>query len=333
MKISVSRLMNYNKIRHNRLIDLTNIEYCNSGANIINLYIDLNSMFRSIYSPDVTIEDYLELTSSIINLCGYYRSFYRRYYDVHTRIYLVYSNNTPPENIMIYPEYNEKNKKMIDANKYTTSYIAKTLDLLSTICPYIPDIQFYIDYCETGVMIEYLKELQIKNFIPNIVLSRDAYNFQLVDENTKILVPYKEKDVSHNTIDSSYFVNLQNAMYFYCLKNKSIIPIEYMDINGSYLPLFMALSRCPQRNIKSINKISKGLNMLRDVDIVNKIKSDVLLQNRYYVCDIKQQLESYRVSAYRHITTSDIENLYNKEEIQNLNNKYFSKYPLELESL
>lgn len=333
MKISISRLINYNKIRHNRLIDLVNIEYCNSGADVINLYIDLNSLLRSIYGQDIAIEDYLELTSSIINLCGFYRSFFRRYYDVHTRIYIVYSNNTPPDNITIYPEYNSKNKKMIDANKYVTSYIAKTLNLLDTICPYIPDVQFCIDYCETGVIIQYLKELQTKNFIPNIVLSRDPYNFQLVDDNTKVLVPYKERDVSGNIVDSSYFATLQNAIYFYCLKNKSILPVEYSDINGYYLPLFMAISRCPQRNIKSINKITKALNMLRDIDLANKVKSDVLLQNRYYVCDIRQQLETYRISPSKHIITAEISNLYNKEEIQNLNNKYFSKYPLELESL
>ena len=333
IKISVSRVMNYNKIRYSRLSDLINLEYCNSNAEIVNLYIDLSSMFKSLYRQDVDIDDYLELTSSIINLCGYYRYFFRRFYNVHTRIYLLYSNNIPSENLAIYPEYNEKNKSQFtNVNNFTTKYIFQSLDLLSSICPYLPDIQFHIDYCETGVMIEYLKQYQL-NYIPNIVLSRDAYNFQLVDDNTKVLVSYKEKDVNNNTFDSSYMVNTINAIYCYCLKNGTIISPEYSNIDGIYLSLLMALSRCPQRNIKSINKIDKALGMLKEPDILDKIKSDSILQNRYYICDIRQQLETYKISPCRAIINADIQNLFNKEEVQNLNNKYFSKFPLELESL
>ena len=331
-KINVNRVINYNKIRYSRLLVLINTQYSGSNADTINLYIDLYSIFKPLYSSNVYIDDYLELTSSIINLCGYYRFFFRKNYNVHTRIYLVYSSNIPSGNIMIYPEYNKKTISTISTTNHMIQYISNTLDLLTTICPYIPDIQFCMDYAETGVIIEYIKSFQV-NYIPNIVLSRDAYNYQLVDDNTIILRPHKTVSSQSGLIDESIIINRYNAIKEYCKVNGVLLADDNISIDGSYLPVFMAISRCPQRNIKSINKIPKALSMLQDADLINIVRTDRVLATRYYVCDIKQQLSSYKVSAYRNITNGDIENLYNKEEIQNLNNKYFSKYPLELESL
>ena len=327
-KINVNRVINYNKIRYNRLTELINAEYKDSNADTINLYIDLYSIFKSLYSKNVYIDDYLELTSSIINLCGYYRAFFRRYYNVHTRIYIIYSSNVPADNIMVYPEYNKKYYDLYMSSNNMIHYISNTLDLLSTICPYIPDIQFCMDYAETGVIIEYIKSFQV-NYIPNIILSRDPYNYQLADDNTVILHPHKSSTEA-GLIDDSLIINRSNAVFEYCRKNGVLI---IGNIDSSFLPIFMAISRCPQRNIKSLNKIPKALELLQNPDLINMIRSDNNLYNRYYVCDIKQQLESYKVSAYRNIVNGDIENLYNKEEIQNINNRYFSKYPLELESL
>ena len=330
-KISVSRLINYNKIKHNRLVDLINLQYCGSNANNINLYFDLSSLCKSLYTSNIEVYDSFELVSSIINLAGFYRQFFRRYYNVECKIYLLYSPNLPAECISIYPDYNKKNFFRYNSNKIATSFIYKALDVLSTLCPYLPDIQIYNDHVEVGCMIEFLKTLQ-PNYIPNIVISRDPYIYQVADENTCVLVPSKSKDVNGATIDTSILVNNISSIYYYYYKNNTIIPIEAMDIPYSYLPLLMALTRCPQRNLVSINSINKGVNIIKNINIED-IKSDKQLEIRYYLCDLKQQLESYKMSPSRVIINADIINLYNREEILNINNKYFANYPLEIESL
>ena len=53
-------MMISNYIRYERLTELINVEFCNSGYNEINLYIDAYSMIKSIYglSPSQFIDKY-----------------------------------------------------------------------------------------------------------------------------------------------------------------------------------------------------------------------------------------------------------------------------------
>ena len=89
---------------------------------------------------------------------------------------------------------------------------------------YVKSVDKYFSLCynrfvslkyNVKLIIEYIKSFQV-NYIPNIVLSRDAYNYQLVDDNTIILRPHKTVSSQSGLIDESIIINRYNAIKEYC---------------------------------------------------------------------------------------------------------------------
>ena len=347
-KISISQLINYSCVRYSRLTDLINSEYANSNANNINLYIDLYSILKPLYSSNLIIDDYTEITSCIINMCAHYRYFFRSRYNVETKIYLIWSSNIPYKNKNVYSEYNSKFEYTARTNTKITSLINDNLELLNILCPYIPDIMYVTDLYETGVIAQYISEMQDNYEIPGLFITRDIYNFQLAkgDYSMKVLVPSKQT-INNEFVDNSFIVNNLNACYLYANKLKVTIDEERL-IQSELLSLLMALSRVPSRNIISLYNLPKAYKSILDL-LDSKIiyyshlyETDPVanylhiypdsLKARYFICDIKSQLIHYQIDPAINIHQSMI-NLYDPDEVKMINNKYFQKYPLDLDRL
>ena len=195
MKISINQIITYSYVKYDRLAELINFEYKNSKATKINLYIDLYSILKPLYSSNIAIDEYNDITSSIINMCSHYRSFFKTRYNVDTRIYLIWSSNLPSKNKNVYKEYNQKFEYTMNANTKITKLISDNLELLSILCPYIPEIMYVTDLYEVGVIAQYIQEMQDNISIPALLITRDPYNFQLAKEsnNIKVLVNTSEK--------------------------------------------------------------------------------------------------------------------------------------------
>lgn len=347
-KISISQIINYSYVRYDKLTELINLEYNGSNASKINMYIDLYSILKPLYSTNIVIDDYTEITSCIINMCAHYKYFFKSRYNVDSRIYLIWSSNCPYKNKNIYPEYNKKFEYTMQTNKKITSIISNNLELLEILYPYIPDVMYVTDLYETGVIIQYISEMQDNIGIPGLVLSRDAYNFQLAKGmfDMKILVPYKHH-TDKGTVDSSYIVNSQNSIIAYL--NKLNVKTEGLVLFSSeLLSLLMSISRVPTRNINSLYNIPKAYNLISEMirykaisnSHIYDIKSVAMYLNqniknieaRYYICDIKSQLIHYQIDPAINVKQSMI-NLYDPEQVKNINNQYFQKYPLDLNRL
>ena len=349
-KVSISQIINYSYVRYDRLTELINFEYKDSKDTKINIFIDLYSILKPLYSSNITIDDYSEVTSCIINMCAHYRYFFQSRYNVQSRIYLIWSKNIPYKNCNVYPEYNAKFGYTITTNKKITSLISDNLNLLETLCPYIPDVMYVTDLYEVGVIANYISKMQDNFGIPGLFISRDCYNYQLSrgKYDMKVLVPYKVH-TNEGTTDMSYIVSDYNCIDWYL--NKLQIKFEPgMDqyIPGSMLSLLMALSRCPTRNIVSLKNIPRAYkdiaylidakiipsSHIYDTDAVAEalhINKDAL-KARYYICDIPSQEMHYNLDPAINIHQSMI-NLYDANEVKNINNKYFIKYPLDLNRL
>lgn len=341
-KVNTSICLMYNFVKYDKLVSLIDKEYKNTNTSTFNIYIDLNSLFRSLYSPNVIIDDKLDISSTILNLIGHYRHFFKTRYGVWTNIYLVYSNNMPVNNILLYPEYNAATVKNITNNTKIANNINDNLDIIEILVKYIQDVYFVQDIYETAVIIKYLCN-NVGIEAPNLVLSRDIYNFQLVDDNTKILVPNK-----YNNTDSSYIVNTSNAIEHYCKKE---FKSDYgFGLDGGLLSLLMSLSKCSKRNIRSLFKVSDAIKIIQSSIDSNRILNgyntdgilkvslprhidDGYLMTRFRICDIASQYISYINSPNIHITPNNFVNLDNPNELKNIVNKWFIKNPIILENL
>lgn len=351
-KMTIERLINSNYIRYNKLVEIVTHAFVGSTATEVNIYIDLYSILKSLYSDrtNYIIEDYSSVTSSIINMCAHYREFFRSRYKVESKFFIVYSKNCPYINKQFYPEYNKNNEFKMNSNKMADDMIKNNLELLSTLCPYLPDIHFVQGSFETGVIIyDLICREEVNNRNPHIVITKDIYNYQLVSmrDNIVILRP-KKKD----GMDVSYYINNHNLYSEYLKSRKTDYSNIPAVLSTGLLSLLMTLSSVTERNIKSLINIRSALKLLNeavsDYRILNGHNSDIL--NVYNNLNI----EKYNIGAttfehrfksidiqFQHIVfintpeciAISLDNLYDPDNVRAINNKYFKKNPLDLNKL
>ena len=353
MKVSIEQLMYKNFIKYNKLIEMVNSAFVGSNATSINIFIDVYSMVKTLYkNPNILIEDYSSLTSSIINLCAHLRDFFRTRYNTMSKIYIISSRNTPSINETILPFYNNAVKSSMINTPVIDSMITGNIELLKTLCPYLPDIFFIKGTYETGV---YIYDIMCKNEMlgncnPNIIITRDPYNFQLIPmkENTVIFRPKKR-----NGVDSSYYLDKKNLFKTFLITDRLIIIKDKMILDPGLFSVFLALSKLPERSIKSLFNTTKTIKMLTeavvDLRLHNGYNSDMTVvwnsiykdsfgsigystfKSRFDVIDIQSQHYSFANSPYSKAVT--FPNLYDPETVKLINNKYFKKIPLDLNRL
>lgn len=350
-KISIDQVLGTNYIRYERLVDMVNKAFVGSSANTVNVYIDLYSMLKPLYNNQgYNIEDYIKLTSNIINICAHYREFFRTRYRVESKFFIVYSKNVPYINNQFCYEYNAKNNHAFNSNKLIDDMIANNIELLETLCPYLPDIHFIKgDFESSVIMYDIICRNELIDNSPHIVLTKDIYAYQLVATRDNVIIfrPKKSKGM-----DISYFINKNNLLYSYLTERKVKINEKYTMLMPEMLTLIMALSSVTERNIKTMLNINTAINMLidaiKDYKIVNGYNSDMnAVWNALDHKKIKIPQISFegRVKAidiaFQHsifINTPEckdinITNLYDPKTVQDINNRYFANNPLDLNRL
>jgi len=348
-KISLEQLLYTNYIKYDRLTLLINEAFKGSNANTVNVYIDLYSILKGLYvNNSYNIEDYSIVTSSIINLVAHMREFFKTRYRVYSKFFIVYSKNCPYVNKQFYIGYNNKHELSFNANKLVDDMIANNIELLNTLCPYLPDIHFIQGTFETGViMYDLICRNETVDSSPHIILSKDMYNYQLaaMRDNITILRPKKV-----NKQDASYFINKNNLINMYLWDKKS----DYQNtiLMPGLISYIMALSSVPERNIKSAFGIKKTMKTIEQAvskyKIVNGYNSDPLgfffnLDiDKIKICDKEFECRFKAIDIlFQHnifINTPEcqsieLKDLYDPETVKEINNKYFVKNPLDLNRL
>ncbi len=78
MKLEVERLINTNLVKYETLVPIVNECFATSNATHLNLYVDLYSVLKILYSNmDLDLGRYNVLASTIINIGSHYRHFFR----------------------------------------------------------------------------------------------------------------------------------------------------------------------------------------------------------------------------------------------------------------
>ena len=350
---TVEQLITSSYIKYNKLFELITTSYQGSSCEEINLFIDLNSVLKQLYSGDIWTYkaiDQFEMASCIINMCGHYRSFFLNSLGVSTNIFLIYGLNCPSINNSYVNGYNSKFLNDYIKKPDITNSIDKNLQLLNLICPYLPRIYFFnIGNCEVSSMIDYIIHHIYNPQIENIVISKDPLMLQLIPEhNIRVLRPLKRKGS-----DDSFIVDSSNLwIKFITDYRKNKLPNIF--ISNTFFQNVLCMTSIPERNMFSIFNINKVFKIIDEAikqNFLNPIQlytqsglNTALLAmgidcnptelemrfkaiNTHYQSSFIITIEKPEFKQLRLIDLEDVQSL--KEIIS----KYFDRYPIDLDRL
>lgn len=350
----------YNKLKELTLQEFSNTE--NANANKVNIYIDLYDMLYSLYTSRVNIQDTESISASILNLVAHLRGYFRRTHRVETKIYLIYgATNSENQDKLIFGGYNKKGKTIISDNPKINKSILEVFDQLYILCKYIDEVYFIqVPEFESSVIIfdRILKEESIDASIPNIVITKSLYAYQIpaFTNNTRIYRPLKSKGE-----DKSYIVNKYNCIFRYVLDRRSNTGInEELDniikaLNPELISLIMTLGGIYSRGVRPIINITStlreiykmvsnriilnGHNFVLDYPInVYKMHPSLInlkieITSRYKGIDLRIQHMIFTNSVYFQTIEKSIIDLIDDEGFRYISGKYFNKYPIDLNNL
>lgn len=349
--IQVESMLYSNYIKYDKLIELVEKSFKGSTANSVNIFIDIYSLIKGLYKCETfTSENGLIMSSSLINLCAHLRYFFRNRYNVETKIYLIHSDNVPEYNKKLWLGYNKNHENILNREAKVNELIMQNLGVLNILTPYLHDIHFLTTEFEAGVLIYDMICFNEKNgnTNPNIIISKDAYLFQLVGLcNAIIFRPRKSK-----AEDTSYTIDRNNLLAEWFISKDVAIPEHIERLNPGLCSLLMTLSRCPERSIKSFFNLPKASEIISSgvsgykilngynantQNIWNSLyRSDFdkytfdLFDRRFKVIDILSQYFVYmNVNSKRR----NLVNLIDPSTVKDINNMYFERYPLDLNRL
>lgn len=350
-KVLIEQIINSYLIRYEKMVPMimdSLKEYKN--ADDVNIYIDMYSIVKSLYSSDYEMKEYSTLASCIINTCAHYREFFRNA-KVNTRFYIVYSKNCPYINNQFYQKYNFKAQSNFNADKSIDDMIQFNVDLLELLCKYLHDIFFIKGTFETGVIMYdlILRNEKERKRIPHIILTKDIYNYQLVSTNDNIII-FRPKKTEKG--DESYYINRYNLM------NRYLVDRDTKQQNSTLMPqimsLIMTLSSVKERGIKMLCNITTAMSIIQkaidNYKILNGYNSDLNtiwngienerlkiseneFSNRFKAIDIPYQHQIYYTTPECKNVEQNLVNLSDPKTMKAINAQYFIHNQLDFDRL
>jgi len=344
-----------NYIKYETLGEMTNLAFANSDATSVNIYIDLYQIFRKMYRNDIAVGDRSSVAATIVNLCSHYRAFYKKYYGVHARIFIIQTSGPMTRSEHFYPEYNHTNTEKMVLAEMITTFMLQNCAILKELCKYIPDVYYIQAPFETATIIyTQIQDQYAKgNYDPNIILSTSQLQFIIPALTQTQTVVFKHRWV--NGMINYTIIDQMNGMmeYLRSLKLSDRTIDSASIISPKMLGLFMALTRYSSRDLYSILNVSSTVKLLvkliaeaqlpntyiSDKELLRSILSTSISQdefeliwNRYRAIDIVYQSELYKQSEYYADKSWDV-NLQDPDMVKLLNEKYFRSNPLDLDRL
>lgn len=327
-------------VKMEELIDSMFSTYTEDISNI-NIYLDINSMTRLLYSNlDFNIEEDLLISASIINLCAHYRAFFRKYYNTETYFYLIVSDNLPLINRKLIKGYNNIYFKNITNKKDITEKIKTNLECTKILCEYLPNIYLIPSIFETGVIIYELINKEYDETRAHMILTKDSYNYQLINNKNTFIIRPINKDKSYLINDSNIYKIISQERRIKTILDDNIIPSNLYTI---LLTLIGSKDRC----IKSKFNIRTAFNIMKDgidskilsnqnpnlfFERIKNVNSEEL-KNRYKSIDLFQQNKLYKLHNEYSLLNGYLLDKYNPQEVREICSKYYLYDPIDLERL
>lgn len=342
-KINLEQLLYSRFVKYTSLSKIIAKEFAGSSATHVNIYIDLYSLFTSLYRA-CKYQSAMCVSSASINYCAHLRSFFR-YYGVDSDIVLVYSTNTCENNKKYIPSYNTMYQNRIIANERIYDLVIANIRVLNTLVPYLPHIYLKLGTADSSVVIKHLIDRQVLPPSSNIVISDSVAMYQL-PVNTNDTIVIRKRTVGGEDCSCSY--NKNDCMNWYVEESKNA-DIHSLGLRQSFITGMMTILGSNKLSIRAIGNINTGLRTIQSLPLgyerdpariyeayIHSItKSALSLQEfiqRYYGIDIVTQTALYQTMPESN-TTNFLVDLYDPEAVKTINNRYFTKAPINLDKL
>ena len=355
-EVSVENIIYGSFVKLGRLDQIVYDTFSNSSissATEINIFVDLYSVLKSIFSEHyrTQINNYTDITSGIINLCSHYRRFFRKL-QVKSNFFLIMSYNTCDINRKYVGNYNDEFKRKSEIKMFK-ELADNNFKLLNLLCPYLPDIHFIMSTrnYESSVIMANLIERYMGNGIPNLILSKDLYPLHLtaIYPYTAYLYPIKQR----GGIDASVMVPINEKEDFvYKFWNlvgtvRSFNPELLYHISPINFPLVSAINKFPERGLAGMTNIrtivryltklagDSGLeifiqSLYNDEEISSYLPVNII-ESRVKTLDTRFVLPMYKEDP--ECLSIKIENLVDNEALNKINSKFFANNPLDFNNL
>ena len=357
---TIAEILYGSYIRYDRMYEMTKFAfYGKTDSNSVNVFIDAYSILRSLYTRglDFMIDDSCVIASCIINLAIHIRAYFETRHHVTSKVYIIYGGARPLEAFVNYPYYNFRNMAMEDSNDFLKNLVKDNMEIISILCPYLYDIFCIVDYeNEFSVITSAIISKDIMegkdSKTPNIIYSKEALAYQLVAYKpyTFLYRPKKRRNE-----DCSWVVTkstLYNAYRHGEIGNKTEINTS---VNVGLFSAFQAIAGLSTRNLGSIRSNTQALKDLNNAVANNVITNGyhgntifysspnmfekmyrgtkfdwIAMTNHFAAIDLLYQTSLYETKPESRAMRTSIINLYNPQEVRNINDTYFQKYPLDL---
>ena len=356
---SVADILYGSFIRYDRMYEMTKYAfYGKTDSNSVNIFIDIYSILKSLYTrgSNIEIKDSYAIASCLINLGIHTRAYFDTRHHVNSKVYLIYGGARPRESFVNYYKYNDKNMLMEDSNYGMKNLIMDNLQVMKILCPYLFDIFCIVDIENefsviTSSIIDDICKSE-ENKIPNIIYSKDSLSYQLVAFKPYTFL-YRPK--KRNNDDVSWVVTKTTLYDAYRYGELGIKKEIECPLDVKMFSIYQAISGVKSRGIGSIKNANTTIGIL-----VNAISQNVFLNgynahsifysnpnpferifgdeniiskditNRFAAIDLPYQTMVYKYSPVYRSVPNDLMNLYDPQEVRNINDKYFQNYPLDL---
>lgn len=367
-----SNYIKYDRLKHLVLHEFANTPYAN--CNHVNIFIDIFEILRGIRYEEIINSNKYALAAGIINMIAHYREYFRSRHNTTSYVYILSGFNDNKYLRLINPAYNSFHSND-DASQEKMDYIQMNIDILNMIIPYIPNTYFkhyeHSPICAGIADIMNYNSTILNDKSPNIIITRDVINFQLVDigdTHTVIIRPKKSVvgNMNVSSEDASFSINknsLLSTLVFLRVQKTEEINRDTLNermrkisnIDPGLYSLFLSMTRIPERRYGTMLSMPTAINILDKILVKDKLEyngytmnpmnilkliednynyknfNSIEIESRFRTVDARyllNQLHSIGLENYKF--TKD---LYNPDLLKQLNEKFFTENPLDLNVL
>lgn len=345
-------------IRYDRLYEMTKFAfYGKTDSDHVNIYIDAYSILKTLYTRgnNIQVDDSCVIASCLINLAIHIRAYFESRHRVSSKVFIVYGGARPREAFVNYYDYNAKNIIMEDSNAVMKNLIIDNLNVVSILCPYLHDIFCVVDYeNEFSVLASTLIDMQNEDGrkTPNIVYSKEPLAYQLVAFKPYTFLYRPKKKMSE---DASWVVTKSTLYAAYLYGETNLKKELNLNLDVRMFSIFQSIAGVRSRNLNAIKNANLTVKLL-DLAVASNIFANgynansifytnpnpfekvfdgskidaAMVTNRFAAIDLPFQTMLFKSSIASRDMLVGLINLYDPQEVRNINDRYFQKYPLDL---
>lgn len=346
-------------IRYDRMYEMTKFAfYGKTDSESVNVFVDCYSLLKTLFKRGLNfqVDDSCIIASCIINLAIHIRAYFESRHHVASKVYIIYGGARPREAFVNYPYYNQNNILMEDSNFFLQDLIRDNLNVIAVLCPYLYDIFFLADYeNEFMTIASTIIDMDQKNGnkAPNIIYSKDDMSYQLVAFKPYTFLYRPKKKLN---MDNSWVVTKSTLYDAYRYGELGLTTQLDTTLSVELFSMYLAIAGVRSRSLNSLKNANSAIKILEAAvnatNIINgynhtvftsnpnpfeliasttKKIDPILVTNRFGAIDLKYQSMLYAASPRAlDLQGPAFTNLYNPDEVRNINNVYFQKYPLDL---